>query len=616
MGNPIYVDCNATGANDGTSWENAYNFLQDALADAKSAEKPVEIWVAQCAYTPDSNTVDPNGTGDREATFQLVNGVSIYGGFPSGGAEFGKRDPNLCETTLSGDLDGNDIFVSDPCDPNRAENSYHVLTGSSTARTSVLDGFTITRGNANGKFPKNNCGGGMYNISGYPTLTNCTFSGSSALTGGGIYNSYSDPNLTNCTFIDNSAEYDGGGMCNDDFSNPTLTNCTFSNNSAGYSGGGMYNFASKSKLANCIFNDNSAESGGGISNTVYSRPTLTNCTFSNNSARDGGGGMYIRGSNPILTNCTFSNNSAEYSGGGMYNYASNSKLTNCIFNDNSAESGGGIYNYKYSNLTAINCTFAQNSAQNGKALACDSSLPSPLYNVVMSNCILWDGGNEIWNNDNTTINVTYSDVLDKNPNNVYPGTGNINADPFFAELGYWSDVNYPNIVVEPNDPNAKWIDGDYHLKSVAGRWDPNSKSWVQDDFNSPCIDAGDPNTCIGFEPNPNGSVVNMGAYGGTAEASLSPSGVNCISTDHPDYDEWVQVGEPVCWCYHRQCHGDTDCKSQGKEIEGQIVNNIPLICADFDHNAQGKNNYRVSVNDLDILIANWHEAEKPDPNCP
>jgi hypothetical protein len=83
-------------------------------------------------------------------------------------------------------------------------------------------------------------------------------------------------------------------------------------------------------------------------------------------------------------------------------------------------------------------------------------------------------------------------------------------------------VNDLNIVVEPNNPNAVWIEGDYHLKSQAGRWDPNSGEWVIDDVTSPCIDAGDPNTPVSDEPEPNGGIVNMGAYGGTIEASLSP----------------------------------------------------------------------------------------------
>jgi len=63
---------------------------------------------------------------------------------------------------------------------------------------------------------------------------------------------------------------------------------------------------------------------------------------------------------------------------------------------------------------------------------------------------------------------------------------------------------------------------DYHLKSQTGRWVPNSQSWVQDDVTSPCIDAGDPNSSISDEPEPNGGIINMGAYGGTPEASKSP----------------------------------------------------------------------------------------------
>ena len=103
----------------------------------------------------------------------------------------------------------------------------------------------------------------------------------------------------------------------------------------------------------------------------------------------------------------------------------------------------------------------------------------------------------------------------------YLGQGNIDTDPCFAEPGYWVDKNDPNIVVEPNDPNALWIEGDYHLKSQAGRWDSNSQSWVKDDVTSPAIDAGDMASPIGDEPFPNGGIINMGAYGGTNEASKS-----------------------------------------------------------------------------------------------
>src|SRR4030042_993968 len=113
----IYVDDNAAaGANNGSCWAEAYKFLQDALSDANAEEKPVEICVAQGVYTPDRTAAGPEGTADRDATFQLINGVTLQGGY----AGLGQPDPNLCDhefykTILSGDLYGND-------DPNMAKN--------------------------------------------------------------------------------------------------------------------------------------------------------------------------------------------------------------------------------------------------------------------------------------------------------------------------------------------------------------------------------------------------------------------------------------------------------------------------------------------------------------
>ena len=110
-GKTIYVDADATGANDGSSWENAYNHLQDALADANSSAKPVQIRVAQGIYKPDQGVgITP---GDREATFQLISGVAIRGGY----AGFGEPDPNTRDiecypTILSGDLIRHDETVT------------------------------------------------------------------------------------------------------------------------------------------------------------------------------------------------------------------------------------------------------------------------------------------------------------------------------------------------------------------------------------------------------------------------------------------------------------------------------------------------------------------------
>jgi hypothetical protein len=505
-GRIIYVDTDANGANNGSSWTNAYNYLQDALADASSAKRPIEIWVAEGIYTPDKNSAVPDGTGDRRATFELINDVIIKGGFAGG--QLDVRDIGAYETILSGDLNGDDVGVANLEDlryeTTRAENSYHVVTSNLTDETAVLEGFVITGGNAR------STGGGMYSYYGTSILIDCTFSGNSAdNSGGGMYNYGGAPILIRCTFSGNSARIEGGGMYNYGrvpILIPILTNCTFSRNSAKV-GGGISNVSCSSTLTNCTFSGNSAINGGGMSNLGSYRTlttTLTNCTFSGNSAEGWGGGMYNKGIRPILANCTFSGNSSKGEGGGIGNIGSHSILTNC--------------------------TFAQNSAENGNALAFNSSGRGSFSSYVeLINCILWDGGNEIWNDDGSTVDVTYSNIQ-SGQNGVFDpyeriiwGEGNIDADPLFAVLGHYDENGTPD---DANDDY--WVDGDYHLKSEADRWDRGEGRWTKDDVTSPCIDAGNPMSTIGNEPFPNGGIINMGAYGGTDEASKS------------------YFGEPVC----------------------------------------------------------------------
>ena len=422
----IYVDDDANGLNDGSSWLNAYNYLQDALSDADSATKPVEIRVAQGIYRPDEDTLHPDGTGDRTATFQLINGVTIKGGY----AGFGEADPNARDTVLYQAILSGDI--GKPL--NKIDNCYHIFyhpEGLNLDETAILDGFTITGGNANGDWP-HYTGGGMCNYKNSPTVTNCAFSGNSANSGGGMYNyNQSSPNVNNCTFSENSADL-GGGIWNADSSMATVEGCTFSENLAERSGGGMF-------------------TGG--------KPTIINCIFSGNSAGERGGGMYIACGTAMLTNCTF----------------------------------------------------AGNLAQNGKALGCEREVLGTGGNMQGINCILWDGGDEIFKQSGSKVDITYSDIQ-----GVWPGEGNIDADPCFAEPGYWD----PNRT--PDDANDDfWVNGDYHLKAQAGRWDANEGRWMIDEVTSLCIDAGDPASPVGLEPFPNGGIINMGAYGGTAEASKS-----------------------------------------------------------------------------------------------
>ena len=259
----------------------------------------------------------------------------------------------MYKTILSGDLAGNDIDVNDLSalwdEPSRAENSFHVLFGGGCDQTAVLDGFTITAGNAHGPSYYDKRGGGMYNtVTSSPTVTNCTFRGNLAATyGGGMVNFWdSKPVVTNCTFIGNWAKWYGGGMCNWE-SSPTVTNCTFSGNLSPELGGGMGNGLNSANLTNCTFSGNLAKgTGGGIHNDSGS-PTFTNCTFRGNSATTKGGGMFSFGSNLMLLNCTFSNNSAAL-GGGMCNVGEGVPiLTNCIlWGDSPQEVHGGTPTFR------------------------------------------------------------------------------------------------------------------------------------------------------------------------------------------------------------------------------------------------------------------------------
>ena len=154
-----------------------------------------------------------------------------------------------------------------------ANGAYHaVQCVSGEDANTILEGFTITGGNADGAFI-NDQGAGMYNYSSSPTVTNCTFSGNTAFYGGGgmCNESNSNPIVTNCTFSGNIA-YGGGGMCNESNSNPIVTNCTFSGNTAPY-GGGMANVYSSPTVTNCILWGNTPDEFYNI----YNNPSVTYC---------------------------------------------------------------------------------------------------------------------------------------------------------------------------------------------------------------------------------------------------------------------------------------------------------------------------------------------------
>ncbi|MHC4111401.1 MAG: LamG-like jellyroll fold domain-containing protein, partial [Planctomycetota bacterium] len=395
--------------------------------------------------SPPDLSVPPPPLG-RTVTFRLKNDVVIKGGY----AGIGKPDPNARDidrykTILSGDMNGNDVEVNDPCDlltePSRAENSYHVVTGSDCNESAVLDGFTITAGNANGEgspFHQGSGGGIQIRFSTMgeegPVLTNCTFIRNSARWGGGMDNDHSSTTLTNCTFSENFADWGGGGIGNAGYQAPKLVNCTFTANHAGNRGGAVANGDGRSTMENCTLIANHAELGGAIYNGEASA-TLTNCTLIGNSA-ERGGAVYNNDGGVKMTNCLVSENSCTEEGGVVYLGSDDSTiLTNCILTANSAEKGGVVYvgDDSYARLT--NCTVTGNRAtDNGGALYFDGP-----DHATITNCILWNNipqeiypdllGNEIV--------ITYNNVQ-----GGWPGTGNIDADPCFVETVFFDPISY------------------------------------------------------------------------------------------------------------------------------------------------------------------------------
>ncbi len=541
----IYVKVSATGLNNGTSWANAYKSLQVALAHAVSGQ---QIWVAKGTYKPSARPVwtsDPRGVA-----FSLISGVAIYGGFAGTETLLSQRNWMTNVTILSGDVGK----VGDASD-----NAYDVLLNGLNSlgvnSTAVLDGFTITGGQANcGCWPGHTggamfnwtnssptlrnliisgnygyYGGGMYNNAGSnPTLTNVVFSGNRAAIfgdGGGMYNAASSPKLTNVTFSGNSASNNGGGMFNTN-SSPSLTKVAFTGNSATSSGGGLYNDSSSPKLTNVTFTSNSAPgNGGGMFNTNSSSPSLTNVTFTGNSTNGNGGGMYNDSSSPKLVNVTFKGNSATSNGGAIYSAnTSNPSITNATFSSNSAgNNGGAIYND--GSLMLTGATLSHNSASSYGGGIFNNSGNSALADLTFAgNFAIAGGGIFIGNGSPALINATFSgNTASANGGAMFVFSGS----PVVYNSIFWGDspqeiLSAPTLTINYSILQGTTCPGTctavYNLDPKLGPLQ-NNGGFTQTmalGAGSAAIDTGNMPTCVIKDqrgvPRPQGGACDMGAY--------------------------------------------------------------------------------------------------------
>lgn len=470
-GTVLFVDDDAEPGGDGLTWNTAWQRLQDALADAGEPGAGVsEIRVGQGIYKPDLDEAGLVAAGDRDAAFELLDGVQLRGGYL--GLSAGRsedpdtRDVSLYPSILSGDLMGDDL----PGVQFHGDNSYHVLIAALAGNTAALDGFTVTAGFANGLGdPTRDRGGAMYLEAGSPTIESCTFADNLAVSNGGavcnldgtaptfvacvftsndlalygsggaVYNSGSTASFLNCTFQGQVILGDCGAVENNE-SDTAFVDCTFEGNAATLGPGAVCNFHSDAVFTRCTFIDNHGDEAVRI---IGSSPTFTDCVFSGNV---GGAIRSISSSsNSTAVGCLFLNNEPDLGGVIRSSTGSMQRFERCSFLGNNSNGGTAVASAGTgSEMEFVNCLFSANSSDSGPGAALISAFTgavaivnctlagNPVAAVAGSsgvnivNSVIWDNAGSL--NVPENDQVTYSIV-----EGGWPGVGNLDGDPRFVD---------------------------------------------------------------------------------------------------------------------------------------------------------------------------------------
>ncbi|MBN2181091.1 MAG: right-handed parallel beta-helix repeat-containing protein [Sedimentisphaerales bacterium] len=427
-----------------------------------------------------------------------------------------------------------------PDDPNvvnstiiTSDTGYSVSFDANEVNDSILTGFTIT-------------GRGVYcNIGTSPTISKNTIRDCSSW---GIYGKENIPGEVKAA--------------------PIISNNIISNNKGGIAycdGPVTNNVITKNEYT--IFE---TTYGGGLS---FCNGEISGNIISDNFSIYKGGACY--GCNGNISNNIITGNSSFIAGGALCNCFGD--IHNNIITGNKCDTSGGAL---------FGCNNVYNNTIAGNYAAYDAGAVSLCFGDFKNNIIMYNrspdtGGikgqfNNFYNCFWANSNGSFGDGAAMSPTDIFDNPG-------FAIDGYW-DTNGTS---DENDDF--WVNGDYHLKSEAGRWDTNGQSWVQDDVNSPCIDAGDPNTALIAELWPHGNRVNIGAYGNTNQASLSSSDAGNIAD--LNYDGWVDYKDMAL-------------------LTGKWLWQEVLLSEDINRNGS------VNLADIAILLANWNPMPlppKPDP---
>jgi predicted outer membrane repeat protein len=358
--NTWFVNSNAAGANTGANWSNAFIDLQSAISASAFGD---QIWVAAGTYKPTLTSV-------RTIYFEIKNGTKVYGGFDGNETLLNERNPITNVTILSGDIATTSGF----------DNSYHVVYFWNTGNQTLLNGFTITAGNAilNG----------------------------SADAGGGIYASSSSAVIEDCKFISNIGDYGGAfaqvnsGIC-------TVKKCVFEANISNTIGGAVYLSNDMAFFTDCYFNYNQSSGDGGA---VYLNSSVFNfdrCVFAGNTSVDDGSVFYVGNfAALILSNSLL-----------VGNYASGQEVI----------SMSEFLNQQINQMT--NCTVAHNrQLQNGsgtRAITMNSI-------STITNSIIWDNGGDA---EVLASGLSISNCIIQPAANNASGTNVLSIDPQFTNAG-------------------------------------------------------------------------------------------------------------------------------------------------------------------------------------
>jgi predicted outer membrane repeat protein len=467
----VYVNHQASGLNNGTSWTDAFTDLSTAL---ELADEYSEIWVAAGTYSP---------VNIRSGSFVLPGNIQVLGGFKGNENSSSERDFTENQTVLSGNIGDSGVG---------SDNSFHVVVPLDGAN---LDGFIIEDGNATENYSDDrgkggglwaegvsfiirNCefrynwafqgGGGVWLQEVNATFDNCQFTSNKTGrtgSGGAIWSDDSNLTLRSCAFVSNKSGFWGGALRVDD-GNLTLSDCVVSSNERRFSngGGGVYQNAGKFLIERTSFLQNKATHQGGAILLKNGAGSImdSNFTENHNQSSNGGGALFIENSSPTISSCRFIKNKTDANnyGGAIKLAGSNSKVINCIFkyNQNTKNSGGALYIDQSSNPELEDNEFHYNfSASRGGAIFCESKELSLINGLFLGNWAKNGGGV-------ATYGTTYSSfinlkILGNEANASSQGSGG------FLNLGSGSaNSKFINCIIAGNKSNYR--DGVYSPNGV------------------------------------------------------------------------------------------------------------------------------------------------------